>query len=133
MQTRLGILMLLATWMADCTTAVSHFLFNTANVPYVSFMHFHTTSVLAFIMKCPLPPRLSPVFQFLEPSLHYHLLLFHLSLESFMYSVFHCQVLPSLLPYPVLTYRYPLFLESLMYSVLASIAKCSNFPCLCES
>lgn len=37
-QTRLGILMLLATWMADCTTAVAHFLFNTANVPYVSFV-----------------------------------------------------------------------------------------------
>ncbi|KAL4240944.1 Vesicle-mediated ER to Golgi transport protein [Mactra antiquata] len=34
-QTRLGILMLLATWMADCTTAVAHFLFNTANVPYM--------------------------------------------------------------------------------------------------
>ncbi|XP_053393471.1 general vesicular transport factor p115-like isoform X2 [Mercenaria mercenaria] len=34
-QTRLGILMLLATWMADCTTAVAHFLFNTANVPYL--------------------------------------------------------------------------------------------------
>ncbi|XP_060552490.1 general vesicular transport factor p115-like isoform X2 [Ruditapes philippinarum] len=34
-QTRLGILMLLATWMADCPTAVSHFLFNTANVPYL--------------------------------------------------------------------------------------------------
>ncbi|WAQ95724.1 USO1-like protein [Mya arenaria] len=35
-QTRIGILMLLATWMADCPTAVAHFLFNTANVPYVS-------------------------------------------------------------------------------------------------
>ena len=29
--------MLLATWMADCPIAVAHFLFNTANVPYVSF------------------------------------------------------------------------------------------------
>jgi len=37
-QTRVGILMLLATWMADCPTAVAHFLFNTANVPYVSFL-----------------------------------------------------------------------------------------------
>jgi len=35
-QTRIGVLMLLATWMADCPTAVAHFLFNTANVPYVS-------------------------------------------------------------------------------------------------
>ncbi|XP_052780559.1 general vesicular transport factor p115-like [Mya arenaria] len=34
-QTRIGILMLLATWMADCPTAVAHFLFNTANVPYL--------------------------------------------------------------------------------------------------
>ena len=36
-QTRIGLLMLLATWMADCPIAVAHFLFNTANVPYVSF------------------------------------------------------------------------------------------------
>ncbi|KAH3872422.1 general vesicular transport factor p115-like isoform X2 [Dreissena polymorpha] len=34
-QTRIGILMLLATWMADCHTAVAHFLYNTANVPYL--------------------------------------------------------------------------------------------------
>ena len=37
-QTRVGLLMLLATWMADCPISVAHFLFNTANVPYVSFL-----------------------------------------------------------------------------------------------
>lgn len=29
--------MLLSTWLADCPVAVTHFLSNSANVPYVSF------------------------------------------------------------------------------------------------
>ena len=37
LQTRVGLLMLLSTWLADCSVAVTHFLSNSANVPYVSF------------------------------------------------------------------------------------------------
>ena len=37
LQTRVGLLMLLSTWLADCPVAVTHFLSNSANVPYVSF------------------------------------------------------------------------------------------------
>ncbi|KAK3579520.1 hypothetical protein CHS0354_028349 [Potamilus streckersoni] len=34
-QTRIGLLMLLSTWLADSPIAVSHFLYNTSNVPYM--------------------------------------------------------------------------------------------------
>ncbi|KAL8607337.1 hypothetical protein ACOMHN_039487 [Nucella lapillus] len=34
-QTRVGLLMLLSTWLADCHVAVTHFLSNSANVPYL--------------------------------------------------------------------------------------------------
>lgn len=37
-QTRVGLLMLLCGWTANCPIAVTHFLHNTANVPYVSLM-----------------------------------------------------------------------------------------------
>ncbi|XP_025090466.1 general vesicular transport factor p115-like [Pomacea canaliculata] len=35
LQTRIGLLMLLCTWMADCPIAVNHFLTNSANVSYL--------------------------------------------------------------------------------------------------
>uniref|UniRef100_A0A0B6ZP45 General vesicular transport factor p115 n=1 Tax=Arion vulgaris TaxID=1028688 RepID=A0A0B6ZP45_9EUPU len=35
LQTRVGLLMILCGWLADCPIAVSHFLNNTANVPYL--------------------------------------------------------------------------------------------------
>ncbi|CAL1545849.1 unnamed protein product [Lymnaea stagnalis] len=35
LQTRIGLLMILCGWLADCPIAVSHFLSNTANVPYL--------------------------------------------------------------------------------------------------
>ncbi|BFZ03569.1 hypothetical protein BsWGS_06608 [Bradybaena similaris] len=35
LQTRIGLLMILCAWLADCPIAVSHFLNNTANVPYL--------------------------------------------------------------------------------------------------
>ncbi|KAH9513006.1 Vesicle-mediated ER to Golgi transport protein [Bulinus truncatus] len=35
LQTRIGLLMILSGWLADCPIAVSHFLSNTANVPYL--------------------------------------------------------------------------------------------------
>ncbi|KAL5018601.1 hypothetical protein ScPMuIL_004323 [Solemya velum] len=35
LQTRIGLLMLLCTWLAECPIAVTHFLVNTANVPYL--------------------------------------------------------------------------------------------------
>uniref|UniRef100_A0A0L8G801 General vesicular transport factor p115 n=1 Tax=Octopus bimaculoides TaxID=37653 RepID=A0A0L8G801_OCTBM len=34
-QTRIGLLMLLCGWLSDCSIAVTHFLCNTANVPYL--------------------------------------------------------------------------------------------------
>ncbi|XP_076450445.1 general vesicular transport factor p115-like isoform X2 [Babylonia areolata] len=34
-QTRVGLLMLLSTWLADCPVSVTHFLSNSANVPYL--------------------------------------------------------------------------------------------------
>ncbi|CAO2639346.1 General vesicular transport factor p115, partial [Lemmus lemmus] len=37
-QTRVGLLMLLCTWLSNCPIAVTHFLHNSANVPFVSFM-----------------------------------------------------------------------------------------------
>ncbi|KAF2976429.1 hypothetical protein EK904_013661 [Melospiza melodia maxima] len=36
-QTRVGLLMLLCTWLSNCSIAVTHFLHNPANVPFVSF------------------------------------------------------------------------------------------------
>lgn len=36
-QTRVGLLMLLCTWLSNCPIAVTHFLHNSANVPFVSF------------------------------------------------------------------------------------------------
>uniref|UniRef100_A0A2C9KEF1 General vesicular transport factor p115 n=1 Tax=Biomphalaria glabrata TaxID=6526 RepID=A0A2C9KEF1_BIOGL len=35
LQTRIGLLMILCGWLSDCPIAVSHFLNNTANVPYL--------------------------------------------------------------------------------------------------
>lgn len=35
LQTRIGLLMLLCGWLSDCSIAVTHFLCNTANVPYL--------------------------------------------------------------------------------------------------
>lgn len=35
-QTRVGLLMLLCTWLSNCSIAVTHFLHNPANVPFVS-------------------------------------------------------------------------------------------------
>lgn len=36
-QTRVGLLILLCTWLSNCPIAVTHFLHNSANVPFVSF------------------------------------------------------------------------------------------------
>lgn len=36
-QTRVGLLMLLCTWISNCPIAVTHFLHNQENVPFVSF------------------------------------------------------------------------------------------------
>ena len=36
-QSRVGLLMLLAHWLAQCPLAITHFLHNAANVPFVSF------------------------------------------------------------------------------------------------
>uniref|UniRef100_A0A8C5SIP5 General vesicular transport factor p115 n=1 Tax=Laticauda laticaudata TaxID=8630 RepID=A0A8C5SIP5_LATLA len=36
-QTRVGLLMLLCTWLSNCPIAVTHFLHNSANIPFVSF------------------------------------------------------------------------------------------------
>lgn len=35
-QTRVGLLMLLCTWISNCPIAVTHFLHNQENVPFVS-------------------------------------------------------------------------------------------------
>lgn len=35
-QTRVGLLMLLCTWLSNCSIAVTHFLHNPANIPFVS-------------------------------------------------------------------------------------------------
>ena len=52
--------MLLATWMADCPVSVAHFLFNTANVPYVSFLvqtnHYLEDLQRAIFQKCKIWP-----------------------------------------------------------------------------
>ncbi|MGH0132138.1 UNVERIFIED_CONTAM: hypothetical protein FKN15_049999 [Acipenser sinensis] len=37
-QTRVGLLMLLCTWINNCPIAVTHFLHNQANIPFVSFI-----------------------------------------------------------------------------------------------
>ena len=37
--TRVGLLMLLCHWLADCPIAVTHFLHNSANVPFVSSVY----------------------------------------------------------------------------------------------
>lgn len=37
LQTRVGLLQLLCNWLSFCPIAVTHFLHNGANVPYVSF------------------------------------------------------------------------------------------------
>ena len=36
-QTRVGLLLLLCSWLSNCSLAVAHFLHNAANIPYVSF------------------------------------------------------------------------------------------------
>ena len=36
-QTRVGLLLLLCSWLSSCSLAVAHFLHNSANIPYVSF------------------------------------------------------------------------------------------------
>ena len=36
-QTRVGLLLLLCSWLSSCPLAVAHFLHNSANIPYVSF------------------------------------------------------------------------------------------------
>lgn len=41
-QTRVGLLMLLCTWISNCPIAVTHFLHNQENVPFVSFKHLTT-------------------------------------------------------------------------------------------
>uniref|UniRef100_A0A671MGY1 General vesicular transport factor p115 n=1 Tax=Sinocyclocheilus anshuiensis TaxID=1608454 RepID=A0A671MGY1_9TELE len=42
-QTKVGLLMLLCTWISNCPIAVMHFLHNQDNVPFVSFyLHTHT-------------------------------------------------------------------------------------------
>ncbi|XP_050800943.1 general vesicular transport factor p115 [Gopherus flavomarginatus] len=35
-QTRVGLLMLLCTWLSDCSIAVTHFLHNSANIPFLT-------------------------------------------------------------------------------------------------
>ena len=39
-QTRVGLLLLLCSWLSNCSLAVAHFLNNPANIPYVSFECF---------------------------------------------------------------------------------------------
>ncbi|XP_016357358.1 general vesicular transport factor p115-like [Sinocyclocheilus anshuiensis] len=61
-QTKVGLLMLLCTWISNCPIAVMHFLHNQDNVPFVSFyLHTHTythtlshthTHSLWYIWKC---------------------------------------------------------------------------------
>ena len=36
-QTRVGLLLLLCSWLSGCSLAVAHFLHNSSNIPYVSF------------------------------------------------------------------------------------------------
>ena len=37
MQAKIGLLSLLCSWLSSCPIAVSRFLQNTSNIPYVSF------------------------------------------------------------------------------------------------
>ena len=41
-QTRVGLLMLLCTWISNCPIAVTHFLHNQENVPFVSLKQLVT-------------------------------------------------------------------------------------------
>lgn len=46
-QTKVGLLMLLCTWISNCPIAVMHFLHNQDNVPFVSFYPYtHTWFIL---------------------------------------------------------------------------------------
>ena len=40
-QMRVGLLMLLCNWLASCPIAVTHFLHNANNVPFVSFNSYY--------------------------------------------------------------------------------------------
>ncbi|KPP75845.1 general vesicular transport factor p115-like, partial [Scleropages formosus] len=46
-QTRVGLLMLLCTWISSCPIAVTHFLHNQDNVPFVSFLYSEQTGLPA--------------------------------------------------------------------------------------
>ena len=45
LQTRVGLLMLLCHWLANCPLAVTYFLHNSANVPYVSSILYPTVTL----------------------------------------------------------------------------------------
>lgn len=47
-QTRVGLLMLLCTWISNCPIAVTHFLHNQENVPFVSSFNKPTSSTSLF-------------------------------------------------------------------------------------
>ena len=44
-QTKVGLLILLSSWLAGCQLAVTHFLLNPANIPFVSFLKYFGSRV----------------------------------------------------------------------------------------
>uniref|UniRef100_A0A671M9H4 General vesicular transport factor p115 n=1 Tax=Sinocyclocheilus anshuiensis TaxID=1608454 RepID=A0A671M9H4_9TELE len=67
-QTKVGLLMLLCTWISNCPIAVMHFLHNQDNVPFVSFyLHTHTyTHTLSHTHTHSLTHAHSTVFVWLQ-------------------------------------------------------------------
>lgn len=58
-QTRVGLLMLLCTWINNCPIAVTHFLHNQENVPFVSLKHLGHFSLLFMSVLLPGLPFLN--------------------------------------------------------------------------